>query len=205
MVAMIKLFVRPRRPACQPSTAVLAGVLAFGCAGNDSHGDTQADPTTGPTSTAEALDPAEGRWILSRGAEVERTCTGSQLPRPLAAEYTLTNTGETSFTLAYPPMTGPVHECTRDGSEFECPPLFIVGDCCSSVEIGFSGTFESDNHATGFVTFRFDAVEIPGGTATGGETTGGTGTGGPEDCCPDFGDVNPCMLTHSLDAVWTAG
>ena len=71
----------------------------------------------------------------------------------------------------------------------------------ASVDIGFSGTFESDTHATGVITFRFDAVEIPGGTNPGGETTGGTGTGGSESCCPEFGDVNPCTLTHSLDAV----
>ena len=179
MYAMISSFDRPHMLV----TALLTGVLGLGCAGHENQGDTQPD---------------EGRWILSRGAEVERTCTGSQSPWPLAAEYTLTNTGATSFTLAYPPEMGPVHECTRDGGEFECPPLFIVGDCCSSVEIAFTGMFESATHATGFIISRFDAVTIPGG----GATSGGIGTGGPEDCCPDFGSVDPCTLTHSLDAVW---
>lgn len=164
---------------------------------HDAPGETTTE-TTGET-TGELLAPAEGRWRVDAGEELARTCVGDRLMIGPDREYVLTNTGEASFTLAAVEPILPDHACTRDGAEFDCPLVLVVGECTYARSLGFRGRFEGDRRAVGSIVYHFSCHSVP-------PPDEGTSSSGPEplDCCEGFGPVNPCTIDLALVATWTS-
>lgn len=149
---------------------------------------TADDATTGEASTGAAFEPLAGAWSLELGAELDRTCVGSQTPFffPMGP-YVLTNDGGGGFSLAYGAGEPAIHSCARTGVDFECPIVMIGGTCEEMWEAGFAGAFEDPTRFTAVAILRFTCIAPPN------DTTGGV------DCCAGFGDVDPCTLTHALE------
>lgn len=169
---------------------VLASLLAA-CHGS-------AGASTGGTTAIEAISPAEGRWRVDVGTELERTCVHDDLLVGPDREYVLTSVDDASFTLSPVDPMYPLHECTRDGADFDCPPVLVVGECTDARSLGFRGTFESDTRATGSIIYHFSCSPSPADDGTSGGTEPL-----PPDCCSGFGAVNPCTITVALVASWT--
>lgn len=175
--------------ACQPdpspdtSDATSEGSADTGA----TTGVTTTGATTGSATTDGAFEPLAGEWSLELGAELGRTCAGSQAPFFFPMNpYVLENSADDGFSLAYV-GADPIHVCTRSGVDFDCPIVMIGGQCGTEQwDAGFSGAFTDPAAFTAVATLRFTCTPLPN------DTTGG------EECCPGFGDVNPCTLTYEL-------
>ncbi len=188
---------------CRASKLVVSVALVVGCASDDGTTDTAASSSTtsetgpmpmssGTTTgdpTGEPIAPAEGLWIFTPGAELERTCEGGQngpFGSPVG-EYRLeVGADDMTFTLTYPKSEEPIHTCTRAGASFECPMVMIGGTTCESWDAALQGEFASATMAAGEWVWRFTK-------------------GIDEPFCGDFGDVSPCTVTYALTAVRTGG
>lgn len=131
--------------------------------------------------------PLEGIWTFTLGAEVARTCTGTQkaqIPSETDTYRLEVGADDSIFTLTYPESQTTIHTCTRVGAPFECPLVMIGGDTCESWDVGLKGAFTSSTQASGELTWRFTQ-------------------GVDELFCDEFGDVSPCTVTADFTALRT--
>lgn len=126
-----------------PTIVAACGLLAVGCALDDSGG----------SGEAAEFDPPTGVWRYYDDGVVDNTCGMADVYRDPDTQFMLTNNGDGTITVSQ--ATYGDFDCTMSGRSFNCPErlsdsMQVDGtDATLSWSVSIVGEFSSDTEMTG--------------------------------------------------------